>query len=158
MMKLTDFISTKAIVPSIKARDKKGVVAELVGAMKKAYADDKFSAAELTDAILEREVVGSTGLHGGVAIPHAHLKAMKEVRGAFGRSAQPIDFRAMDGEPTYLFFLIAAPPAKNDDYLQALRVVSAAMRGSHFCKFLRAAKTARDIVDVLRESEEAARV
>ncbi len=157
-MKLTDVIGKKAIVPALKAKDKKGVVAELVAAMKKAYPDERFSVADLTDAILEREVVGSTGLHGGVAIPHAHFSGMKDLRGAFGRSTHPVDFKSVDGEPTHLFFLLAAPESKKQGYLEALKIVSTAIKGTHFCKFLRAAKTAKDIEDVLRETEEIARV
>lgn len=153
-MRLTDIISRKAIVPTLKAKDKKGIIAELVAAMKKAYADERLNANELLEAIISREETGSTGLHGGVAIPHSHYKNLHAVRGAFGRSNQPIDFRAVDGEPTYLFFAVVAPPSKNDEYLSVLRTISTAIRGSHFCKFLRAAKTVKEIEDVLRETEE----
>ncbi|MBI2932687.1 MAG: PTS sugar transporter subunit IIA, partial [Planctomycetes bacterium] len=106
------------------------------------------------DAIMAREEVGSTGIHGGVAIPHAHFKSVKDIRGAFGRSAHPVDFRAVDGEATYLFFLVVAPPSKNEAYLQALNKISTAIRGAHFIKFLRAAKTAKEIEETLREAEE----
>jgi mannitol/fructose-specific phosphotransferase system IIA component (Ntr-type) len=157
-MKLTDIISKKAIIPSLKAKDKNGVVAELAAVMKKAYGDEKIVPADLARAILDREEVGSTGIHGGVAIPHAHVKALKEVRGAFGRAAHPVDFKSVDGEPTFLFFMIAAPQARNEQYLQALHRISAAIKGSHFCKFLRAAKTVKEIEDVLREAEEPAKV
>ncbi len=157
-MKLTDIIAKKAIVHSIRAKDKRGVVAELAAAMKKAYPDEKLTPQELVDAIMAREELGSTGLHGGVAIPHAHLKQMKDVRGAFGRCAHPVDFRAVDGGPTHLVFLIVAPPSRNEAYLQALHKISAAIKGSHFCKFLRAAKTSKEIEDVLKESEETAKV
>lgn len=158
-MKLTDLIGRKAIVASLKSADKKGIVTELVTAMRKAYPDDKLSISEIVGAIMEREdKVGSTGLHGGVAIPHAKLDGLKDTRGAFGRSSRPVDFRAVDGEPSFLFFLVVSPPAKNEQYLEALKKLSTAIRSSHFCKFLKAAKTSKDIEDILREAEETAKV
>lgn len=158
-MKLTDIISKKAIIPALKATDKKGVVAELAAIMKKAYPDDKLNAADIVAAIMEREEkVGSTGLHGGVAIPHARLSSVKEIRGAFGRAAKPVDFRAVDGEPSYLFFLIVSPPAKSEAYLEALKRLTLAIKSPHFCKFLRQAKSAKEIEETLKEVEETAKV
>jgi len=158
-MKLTDFISRKAILASLKSADKRGVIIELVAALKKAYPDEKIAPAELINGVMEREEsVGSTGLHGGVAIPHAKIGALKELRGAFGRSHRPVDFRAVDGEPSYLFFLVVSPPAKGEAYLEALKTISLAIKTTHFCKFLRAAKNAREIEGILREVEEGAKV
>ncbi len=157
-MKLIDIISKKAIIPALKSKDRAGVIQEMATIMKKAYPAEKLSAADLAKAILDREDVGSTGIHGGVAIPHAHIKSLKDVCGAFGRATHPIHFKSVDGEPTFLFFLIAAPLARNDAYLQALHKISAAIKGQHFCKFLRAAKTVADIEDIFRDAEEPAKV
>jgi mannitol/fructose-specific phosphotransferase system IIA component (Ntr-type) len=158
-MKLTDFIAKKAIVPDLKSTDKKGIITELVAAMKKAHPTDRIAGADLVDAILHRETkVGSTGLGGGVAIPHAHFETLKTLVGAFGRSTRPVDFSAIDGQPVHLFFVIASPQAKKTEYIEALKVTSAAIRTANFCKFLRAARTAKEIEEIFREIEEVASV
>src|SRR5262245_57079817 len=158
-MKLHELVGRKAIVPALKSQDRKGVIQELVTAMKKAYPTEKFAVADLVDAVMKRESqVGSTGLGGGVAIPHAHVDTLKNVIGAFGRASKPVEFNAVDGQPVTLFFLIASPAGKKEAYIQALQKTSAAIRTPNFVKFLRGAKTAKDIEDVFREAEEFAKV
>jgi PTS system nitrogen regulatory IIA component len=99
-MKLTDFIAKKAIVADLKAADKKGIVTELVAAMRKAYPSDRIPATELIEAILHREAKsGSTGLGGGVAIPHAHVDSLKNLVGVQA-STKPIGFSAIDAQPS----------------------------------------------------------
>ncbi len=158
-MKLTEFIARKAIIAELKATDRKGVVAELVAAMKKAYPSDRIPGPELVDAILHREnKLGSTGLGGGVAIPHDHVDSLKNLVGAFGRSIRPIEFGAIDGLPVHLFFVIASPPARKAEYIEALKVTSSAIRTANFCRFLKGARTPREIEEIFREIEEVAEV
>ena len=157
-MKLTEVISRKAILLGIKSTNKKAVLTELVTALKKACDGEKFTVNEAVDAVLEREKVGSTGLGGGVAVPHAKLGTVRGVVGAFGRCANGVDFNSVDGEPVNLVFLVLAPPQKNDDYLAALQKTMKAIKQPNLCKFLRAAKSAKEIEDIFRELEEAAKV
>ena len=157
-MKLTDFIPRKGIAPTLKGKDKRGVIQELVQTIKKAYAPHKFNTTEIVNAIMEREKLGSTGLGGGVAVPHAKLSNIKTVHGALGRCPKGIDFNAVDGEPVSLVFLILSPSDKPDSYLQALQKTMQAIKRPNFCKFLRNAKTVRDIEDIFKEVEEPARV
>ena len=158
-MKLTDFIAKKAIIAELKAADKKGIVAELVAAMRKAYPSDRIPGQELVDAILHRESkLGSTGLGGGVAIPHAHVDSLRNLVGAFGRTSRPIEFGAIDGQPVHLFFVIASPPSRKTEYIDALKITSSAIRTANFCRFLKGARTAREIEEIFREIEEVAEV
>ena len=155
-MKLTELISKKAILPVLKAGDKKAAIQELVQAARKAYEGEKFVVSEIVDAIVQREKIGSTGIGGGVGVPHAKLEGIKNVIGAFGRAPAPFDFSAVDGQPVNLIFLIIAPPSKNEAYLKALQKVMSALKRPNFVKFLRTAKTAGDITDIFREAEEVA--
>jgi len=158
-MKLTDFIAKKAIVAELKGTDKKSVIAEMVAAMKKAYPSDRIPGPELVEAILTRETkLGSTGLGGGVAIPHAHVDSLKSLVGAFGRTSRPIEFGAIDGQPVHLFFVIASPPARKTEYIEALKITSSAIRTANFCRFLKGARTTREIEEIFREIEEVAEV
>lgn len=157
-MKLTDFISRRAIVPKLKSTDKRGVIQELVQALKKAHEGEKIKVDEVVKTILEREKLGSTGLGGGVAVPHAKLDSLKTVRGAFGRCPDGVDFNSVDGEDVSLVFLILAPTAKRDAYLQALKQTMEAVRGQNVCKFLRAAKNIKEIDEIFKEVSESAQV
>ena len=157
-MKLTDFIARKAIVTSLKSKDKKGVIHELVSVMKKAYSQEKFNISDIVSTIMEREKLGSTGLGGGVSVPHAKLKSLKAVKGAFGRCPRGVDFNAVDGEPVTLVFLILSPSSKPDSYLQALQMTMHAIKQATFCKFLRGAKTVKDIEEIFKEAGETAKV
>jgi mannitol/fructose-specific phosphotransferase system IIA component (Ntr-type) len=157
-VKLTEFISRKAIVVNLKSKDKRGAIQELVQAARKAHEGEKFVAADIVEAIVQREKIGSTGVGGGVGVPHAKLEGVKNVIGAFGRCSGGLDFSAVDGEPVHVIFLILAPPSKNEAYLQALQKVMVAIKRPNFVKFLRVAKTAKDVEDIFREVEEVAQV
>lgn len=157
-MKLTDFIPRKAILHSLKAADKKEAIQELVQAAKKGAEGEKFVVSEIVDAIVAREKVGTTGVGGGVGIPHAKLDGIKGVIGAFGRSETGIDFHAVDRERVHLIFLILSPPTKAEGYQQALQKVLQALRKPNFVKFLKGAKSVKAIDEIFRELEEVASV
>jgi PTS system nitrogen regulatory IIA component len=157
-VKLTDLIPRKAIIPELKAKDKKGAIQELVQACRKAHEDEKFNVNDIVEAIVAREKTGSTGIGGGVGIPHAKVEGVKDVVGAFGRVHPGLDFNAVDGEPVQLVFVILAPPSKGDAYLQILRKIMGALKKPNFTKFLKSVKTAKDIEEVFREVEEPAAV
>jgi PTS system nitrogen regulatory IIA component len=155
-VKFTDFIGKKAIIPLLKATDKKGVIQELVQAARKSVEGERFVVADIVEAIVDREKIGSTGIGGGVGVPHAKLNGIKNVIGAFGRVAFPIDFNAVDGEKVSLIFLILSPPSKSEDYLKALRKVMLAVKKPNIIRFLKDAKTTKEIEDIFREVEEVA--
>lgn len=155
-MKLTDFISKKAIIPTLKASDKKGAIQELVQAARKAFEGERFAVATIVDGVVQREKLGSTGIGGGVGVPHAQLDGIKNVIGAFGRCSPAIDFDAVDGGQVDLVFLILSPPSKREAYLKALQKVMLALKKPNFIKFLKSAKTVKDIEEIFREAEEVA--
>lgn len=157
-MKLTDIIPRKAIIHELKARDKKAAITELCQAMKKAHSGERFSITGLVDAIMKREKLGTTGMGGGVAVPHAKLDGIKGIIGAFGRSSSGLDFDAVDGEPVHVIFVILSSSSKSEPHLKALRKVMTAIRQPNVLKFLRSAKKTRDIEDVFKEVEEVAPV
>lgn len=157
-MKLTDLIPRKAIIPELKAKDKKGAIQELVQACRKAHEGEKFNVADIVEAIVAREKTGSTGIGSGVGIPHAKVDGVKDVVGAFGRIQPGLDFNAVDGAPVELIFLILAPPSQSDAYLQILRKVMGAIKKPNFVKFLKTGKAAKDIEEVFKEVEETAAV
>jgi len=157
-VKLTEFISKKAIIPTLKAKDKRGAIQEIVQAMRKANDTEKFAVAEIVDAIMAREKLGSTGVGGGVGVPHAKLEGVKGVIGGFGRSAAGLEFNAVDGEAVHVVFVILSPPSRNDEYLKALQKVMTAFKRPNFVRFLKGAKSSKEIEEIFKETEEVASV
>jgi PTS system nitrogen regulatory IIA component len=81
---------------------------------------DEPTSEQIFERLLERERLGSTGLAGGVALPHARIAGISETRGAFLRLAEPVDFDALDGQPVDLVFALLVPEEANDEHLQLL--------------------------------------
>ena len=159
-MKLTDIISKNAIVAQLKSKDKKGVIKELAQVVRSVYNPSKLGVNDIVKAIMSREKTGSTGVGSGVAIPHAKVDEVKTVIGAFGRSAEGIDFDAVDGGLVHLVFLILAPADKEKAnlHVMALQKMMQAVRHPHFSQFLKNAKTAKEIEEIFRDVDEAVTV
>jgi PTS system nitrogen regulatory IIA component len=153
-MRMSDLFSKKAVVLDLEASDRKGALRELVEAAKSAYGIARLPVADVVDAIVAREKIGSTGLGRGVAIPHTKCETVKTVVGAFGRSTKGLEFNAVDGEPVYLLFLILATPAKEEEYVEARRCVAKAVLRPHFIKFARNAKNVKDLEVLFAEADE----
>lgn len=107
------------------------------------------------DCLLEREALGSTGLGGGVAVPHARIEGVSAVRGVFLRLETPVGFEALDDRPVDLIFALFAPPNAGADHLRALAAVSRALRSPELREKLRQARTI-DAVRALFVRDEAA--
>jgi len=153
-MKLTDIVVREAIIESLEARDKKSAIKELVEVIKSTRKPTGFKLYDVVEAVLKREKVGTTGMGGGIAIPHAKLDGLTTLVGAFGRSREGIDFNAVDGEKVHLVFLIVSPFQEANLHLEALKRINAAVRTPNVAKFLRAARSAREIFDLFREVDE----
>lgn len=98
-------------------------------------------AADLFDALMEREALGSTGLGSGVAVPHARINGLDEVRAVFVRLDTPVAYGAVDDRPVDLLFGLFAPPMDGAQHLRALAAVSRAMRSNELREQLRQART-----------------
>lgn len=157
-MKLTDLIAKKAIIPSLKASDKRGAIEELIKSIKSVYKPDKFQVEKIIETVMEREKLGSTGLGHGVAVPHARAAGVKSAIGAFGRHPQGLDFNAIDGEPVHLVFLIISPASQPEQYQAALKGVMDAIRRPNIARFLKNAHTVKEIEETFREAEEPLKV
>jgi PTS system nitrogen regulatory IIA component len=108
---------------------------------------------ELVARLLERERLGCTGLGRGVAIPHCKLRDLEEVIVAVASTARPIDFGAADGIPVTLIFLVASPADAAAAHLQALARISRLLRTPGVADGLRSARSAVEMLGVLRGAE-----
>lgn len=151
-MKITDFLTPEGVAPDVEAAGKREALAMLVDAL--AAAEPAVQPARLVEALLERERIGSTGIGDGVAIPHAKLKGIRRVEGAFGRSRGGVDFDAADGRPCHLFFLLVAPEDAASDHLRALSRIAKLMRDAEVRRRLLEARDAEALYALLAEEDD----
>ena len=109
---------------------------------------------DIVDAITERERLGSTGFGGGVAIPHGKLAGLDRVYALVVRLAAPIDYKAIDGAPVDLIFMLLSPPDAGADHLKALAAVSRLIRHGGIVEKLRGARSRDALAAVLLGAEE----
>jgi PTS system nitrogen regulatory IIA component len=136
-MPLTDILSPEGVLPAVKAVSKKQVLQELAGV---AARQSGLSEAEIFEALLQRERLGSTGIGHGIAIPHGKLPKLPRLIGLFARLEKPVDFDALDGEPVDLVFLLLAPEGAGADHLKALSRVARSLRDPAIAQKLRKSK------------------
>ncbi len=96
------------------------------------------TAADTFNALQERESLGPTGVGKGVALPHARLADLTDVKSVFLRVEKPVDFDSADRQPVDLFFALFAPQSAGVEHLKALALVSRTMREENICAKLRA--------------------
>ena len=150
-MKISDTLKEGAIISELNATDKKAVLEELTGTLAEASGVNQ---EEMVRVLLERERLGSTGIGGGIAIPHGKLGALKSLLMAFGRSRRGVEFDAMDGKPTHLFFLLLAPEDSTGAHLKMLARISRSLKNSVFRERLMTAADGRELYMVIQREDE----
>lgn len=142
----------EAVLATVKASGKKALLAELAA---KAAGLFKLDERRLFDRLLERERLGSTGIGGGIAIPHGRLTTVGKPLGLFARLVNPVDFDAIDERPVDVVFLLVTPEGAGADHLKALARVSRLLRDRSLVDKLRATETAEALYALLVESVQA---
>lgn len=108
---------------------------------------------EVMVALRARESVLSTGIGGGVAIPHAKTPLVDQLLMAAGVSARPVEYDSLDGEPADLFFMLLGPESASSAHVRALGRISRLLRREPLRDALRAAGDAEAFLRVVAESE-----
>jgi PTS system nitrogen regulatory IIA component len=150
-MRIAEFLREDLVSPDLAASDKAGVLAELCARLARAY--PSFSAQQLTETLLEREKLGSTGIGEGVAIPHGKLPGLPGLLAAFGRKRAGVDFAAIDGKPTHLFFILFAPDNSAGLHLKALARISRLFKQPQFRQAILNAEGAPGIFRLISEED-----
>ncbi len=150
-MKILDILNKNCIITDLTSRSKKDVIHELVDAVTKV--DERIDPDSLVEILLEREKLGSTGIGDGVAIPHGKFPNIDTLRASFGRSRQGIDFDALDGKPSHLFFLLVAPDNSAGAHLKALARISRLFKDNSFRESLQIADTKQQLFDIITEED-----
>jgi PTS system nitrogen regulatory IIA component len=150
-MKVAEFLREDLVLGELAAADKPAVLAELCGALARAHPG--LAQGRLVEVLVEREKLGSTGIGEGLAIPHGKLAAVPGLIAAFGRSLRGIDFAAIDGRPTHLFFVLFAPENSAGIHLKALARISRLFRSAPFRQSILEAKDGAAIYRLISEED-----
>jgi fructose-specific phosphotransferase system IIA component len=151
-MKITDLLMEGTIKLNLESNSKDDVIEELVNLLLDNGRID--NAKKFKKAILAREKQSSTGVGDGVAIPHAKHKSVVNPALAFGISKSGIDYDSMDGKPSHIFFMIAAPEKGNDFHLEALSKLARMLIHEDFRTALVNAKTKEEVLSIINERDQ----
>jgi PTS system fructose-specific IIC component len=150
-MKIIDLLKKETVIMNLKATTKDQVIDELVDQLDQAGCLNDRS--EFKQAILIRENQSSTGIGEGIAIPHAKTKAVKEPAICLGKSEHGIDYESLDGQPSHLFFMIAASEGEHEEHLETLSRLSTMLMNEEFRQRLIQAKTIDEVFRLMADAE-----
>ncbi len=145
-MKLRDLFTEETVSLHLQATSKEEVLEELIGLL---GLEDKASAT-LLKTLKRRENLGSTGIGKGIALPHCRSLVVTRLRLAYGRKPEGLDFKAIDNQPVYNFFLIVAPPLEvSNQYLPVLGKIAQFAKDPDVPRTLARVESASEFLDLL---------
>lgn len=153
-MKIQDVLNKNVMLFDLQATDKEGVINEMVQSLVDNGVVTDFETFKI--GIMNREAQTSTGLGDGIAMPHSKNEAVKEATVLFAKSNKGVDYASLDGQPTDLFFMIAAPEGANDTHLAALAELSKYLMKPGFADKLRQASTPEQVIAAFDAEEQVA--
>jgi nitrogen PTS system EIIA component len=145
-MKVKDFLSASSVVIDLPANDKARLLSELA---RRAAPILGLPVDAVADELEKRDELGSTGIGGGVSIPHARLREVKKPFGMLARLKNPIEFDSIDGQPVDLVFLLLLPASSQLDQLNALAAVARKLRDGNVLHKLRSAKSGAELYEAI---------
>ncbi len=150
-MRIADILTEEMVIPELHAGGKREALDEMTAAL--AAAHPEIDKERLREMLEEREKLGSTGIGGGIAIPHGKLPGLTHVLAVFGRSPRGVNFDAVDGAPTRLFFLLVAPEDSSGMHLKALARISRLLKEQDVREQLLACDDRSGLLRIIRDAE-----
>lgn len=145
-MKISDILSPHDVLIDVRTANKRQLLEELAG---KAAISVGLGVEQVRPYLLKREELGSTGVGGGIAIPHARLPDLQRPFGLLAKLKQPMEFAAIDGLPVDIVFLLLLPATAENAHLGALALVARSLRPAAALVRLRSAKDASELYSVM---------
>lgn len=153
-MKIQDLLNKKVMLLDLQATTKEAAIDEMINSLVDNGVVTDFDVFKA--GIMAREVQTSTGLGDGIAMPHSKNAAVKEATVLFAKSNKGVDYESLDGQPTDLFFMIAAPEGANDTHLAALAELSKYLMQDGFADCLRKVTSPDEVIAAFNTGEEEA--
>ena len=150
-MQLGDFLDFDAINTRLSGGNKKSLLQQLANLAGQRLG---IQPADIFATVTEREQLGSTGFGQGVAIPHGKIEGLGRIYGMFARLSEPVDYKAIDGRPVDLVFLLLSPPDAGAEHLKALAAISRVTRNLPTLEKMRGARSRDALAAVLMGADE----
>jgi PTS system nitrogen regulatory IIA component len=150
-MQLADFLDFDAITSRLSGGNKKSLLQQLANLAAQRLG---ITPAEIFATVTEREQLGSTGFGQGVAIPHGKVEGLSHIYCLFARLSEPIDYKAIDGRPVDLVFLLLSPPDAGAEHLKSLAAISRVTRHLPTLEKMRGARSRDALAAVLMGADE----
>ena len=150
-MKINDLLVKDVMIMDLKATTKEAAIDEMIQSLSEHGRINDHVV--FKEGIMKREAQTSTGLGDGIAMPHAKNKAVNEATVLFAKSTTGVDYASLDGQPAFLFFMIAAPEGANDTHLQALAGLSRLLINPDFVASLKQATTPEEVQQLFAAAE-----
>ncbi len=150
-MKILDVLQKESIISDLKSQDKKGILEELVAPIASITGVNH---KDLVRVLMDREQLGSTGIGGGIGIPHGKLKQLESLALGFGLSRKGVDFESMDNQPTHIFFLLVTPENSTGLHLKMLARISRILKHDQFKEKLLNAVSSDEIFSIIKEEDD----
>ncbi|MCK5680332.1 PTS sugar transporter subunit IIA [bacterium] len=151
-MKITDYLTPDLVVAELEASAKDGALQFLAAQV--AGAVPGLEESEILTVLKDREALGSTGIGGGIAIPHGKMSGLDKVVVLFARSVKGVEFAAVDGKPVHLIFLLLAPQGAAGTHLKILARISRMLKKREFCDKLLEVAVAADLYSMIKLEDE----
>lgn len=152
-MKISDFLSLKAVSADIQGETKEEVIQELLGLLTSSGDINKRHKNKIFEILLAREALGSTAIGQGIAIPHGKSDCVEKLVGCLGVSKKGIDFDSLDGEPAYIFFLLVAPVDSAGPHLKALARISRLLKDKFIRDSLKSVKDEKTLLKIVQTED-----
>src|SRR4051812_15861278 len=150
-MKVVDFLRPDLVIPELHGGSKGEVLAEMANHL--ARVQTGIDPEALRRVLEERELLASTAIGDGIAIPHGKLDSVSQLVGTLGRSVQGLELDSIDGKPTHLVFMLVAPASSTGIHLKALARLSRLFRDAMFRQRLIEAPDAAAMYKVITEED-----
>ena len=150
-MQLSEFLDFDAIKTGLPGGSKRALLQQLANLAGQRL---KLDSAEILASLAERERLGSTGFGQGFAIPHGKIAGLTRIYGLFVRLGDPVNYKALDGVPVDLVFLLLSPPESGAEHLKALAAISRVARNGTNLDKMRGARSRDALAAVLMTADE----
>ncbi len=146
-----EILSGKSVIVGLNGEGKREILEELVDVLE--VGDNITDREKVLEAVLQREEIMSTGIGHGIAIPHGKSEYVKELRGVLGIKRKGVEFDSLDGQPTFIFFLLVSPMDVSGPHIKALARISRLLKGEEFRQELIDCPDNQTAIRILEEEE-----
>jgi|TARA_Y100000994_G_scaffold235476_1_gene225168 fructose-specific phosphotransferase system IIA component len=146
-----EILSGKSVIVGLNGEGKREILEELVDVLE--VGDNITDREKVLEAVLQREEIMSTGIGHGIAIPHGKSEYVKELGGVLGIKRKGVEFDSLDGQPTFIFFLLVSPMDVSGPHIKALARISRLLKGEEFRQELIDCPDNQTAIRILEEEE-----